>query len=170
LPWLQFPASPQNFVGIFVVSFVKTREQLHRQHQPPPPLQSLLALWSTLRFSRIFKAVQSNSNQTFPPEKPLFTLHFATAHPSFVPLVSFCEIPSLPKSKIKNQKYTKIGVGAFSGQFHPRRVRIFFAPFLHRFCAIWPITRRRTASLHDSVSHSSPSHDTAPVATRQSLS
>jgi hypothetical protein len=33
----------------------------------PPPLQSLRPLWPTVRFSPIFKAVQSNSKQTFSP-------------------------------------------------------------------------------------------------------
>jgi hypothetical protein len=61
---------PKNFVGNFVVNFVETPEPPPSPAASlPPPLQSLLALGSTARFSRIFKAVQSNSKQTFPPLK-----------------------------------------------------------------------------------------------------
>jgi hypothetical protein len=61
---------PKNFVGILVVNFVETPEPPPSPAASlPPPLQSLLALGSTVRFSRIFKAVQSNSKQTFPPLK-----------------------------------------------------------------------------------------------------
>jgi hypothetical protein len=56
----------KNFVGIFVVNFVETPKPLPSPATSlPPSLQLLLAPGLTLRFFRIFKAVQSNSKLTF---------------------------------------------------------------------------------------------------------
>jgi hypothetical protein len=101
------------------------RRELCRIAKPPPSpagslmpsLLSFLALWSTSRFFRIFKAVQSNSKQTFSLKNhyALFPLHppgfsFLRPAPSLEPRTppSFALFPSvrfsLPKSKIKTQK------------------------------------------------------------------
>jgi hypothetical protein len=61
-----FPPS-KTFVGIFVANFVEMQNSFHRW----PPAFAVVSItpcpWSTARFSRIFKADQTNSKQTFSP-------------------------------------------------------------------------------------------------------